>query len=304
MKRSVTQLSNQLMASYAQLGGINHLEGINLPSKSAIEGITKDLLRLLFPGFYEDQAVTLADIKMEIANQMDSLHERLEDEIHKSIEYFSEGERSSTNLRDESQELTHQFLTRLPSIRELLQSDAEAAFTGDPAAFSIEEVMVAFPFMEAIGVQRLAHELYNMKIALIPRIMAEWAHGETGIDLHPGAEIGSHFFIDHGTGTVIGETCRIGNHVKVYHGVTLGAKSTSGGQRLRGVKRHPTIEDNVTIYPGAAILGGKTVIGRGSTIGGNVFLVESVPPNSLVIVENAKVKVMTKTQKEKDTYSI
>ncbi len=292
------------MASYAQLGGINHLEGINLPSKSAIEGITKDLLRLLFPGFYEDQAVTLADIKMEIANQMDSLHERLEDEIHKSIEYFSEGERSSTNLRDESQELTHQFLTRLPSIRELLQSDAEATFTGDPAAFSIEEVMVAFPFMEAIGVQRLAHELYNMKIALIPRIMAEWAHGETGIDLHPGAEIGSHFFIDHGTGTVIGETCRIGNHVKVYHGVTLGAKSTSGGQRLRGVKRHPTIEDNVTIYPGAAILGGKTVIGRGSTIGGNVFLVESVPPNSLVIVENAKVKVMTKTQKEKDTYSI
>jgi serine O-acetyltransferase len=200
--------------------------------------------------------------------------------------------------------LTHQFLTRLPSIRELLQSDAEAAFTGDPAAFSIEEVMVAFPFMEAIGVQRLAHELYNMKIALIPRIMAEWAHGETGIDLHPGAEIGSHFFIDHGTGTVIGETCRIGNHVKVCHGVTLGAKSTSGGQRLRGVKRHPTIEDNVTIYPGAAILGGKTVIGRGSTIGGNVFLVESVPPNSLVIVENAKVKVMTKTQKEKDTYSI
>src|SRR6185436_11554605 len=176
-----------------------------------------------------------------------------------------------------------------------------AAYSGDPAARSEEEIIVAYPFVEAIAVQRLAHELYLKQIALIPRIMTEWAHARTGMDLHPGAKIGTHFFVDHCTGTVIGETCEIGKQVKIYHGVTLGAKSTSGGQQLRGKKRHPTIEDNVTIYPGATILGGQTVIGKGSTIGGNVFLTTSVPPNSLVVFEGISTRVLNKADRQKGT---
>jgi serine O-acetyltransferase len=163
---------------------------------------------------------------------------------------------------------------------------------------SREEIIVAYPFIETIAVQRLAHQLYLKAVPLIPRIMCEWAHGRTGMDLHPGARIGSHFFVDHCTGTVVGETAVIGNHVKMYHGVTLGAKSTSGGQQLRGQKRHPTIEDRVTIYPGATILGGTTVIGAGSTIGGNVFIMDSVAPNSLVIYDGLDMRVLNKAEKQ------
>jgi serine O-acetyltransferase len=175
-----------------------------------------------------------------------------------------------------------------------LRTDAEAAYEGDPAAKSHEEIIVAYPFMETIAVQRMAHELYLNRVALLPRIMTEWAHGRTGLDIHPGAQIGSHFFVDHCTGSVIGETTVIGNHVKLYHGVTLGAKSTSGGQGLRNCKRHPTIENHVTIYPGATILGGETVIGEGSTIWGNVFLTASVRAWSLGVFEGVEVKVIEK----------
>jgi len=172
------------------------------------------------------------------------------------------------------------------------------------AALSQEEIIVAYPFIEAIAVQRLAHELYKKNIALIPRIMTEWAHSRTGMDLHPGARIGTHFFVDHCTGTVVGETCLIGNHVKMYHSVTLGAKSTAGGQQLRGKKRHPTLEDRVTIYPGATILGGETVIGAGSTIGGNVFIMDSVAPNSLVIYDGLDMRVLNKDKKTSVDFQI
>src|SRR5262249_12067453 len=195
--------------------------------------------------------------------------------------------------------LTLEFLASLPRVRELLQTDTEAAYRGDPAALSKEEVIVAYPFVEAIAVQRLAHELYLKNIPLIPRIMTEWAHARTGMDLHPGAQIGTHFFVDHCTGTVIGETSQIGNHVKMYQGVGLVASSTAAGQLLRGRKRHPTIEDNVTIYAGATIMGGDTVVGEGSTIGANVFLPYSFPPHSLVVQEEANVKVMSKKDREK-----
>ena len=230
---------------------------------------------------------------------MDSVSGRLEDEITKSIEYKPPGH-SAAKPRQLARDLTAEFLGSFPSIRELLRTDVEAAYAGDPAAISHEEVVVAYPFIETIAVQRMARQLYRRGVALIPRIMSEWAHSRTGIDLHPGAEIGSHFFIDHGTGTVVGETTRIGDHVKIYHGVTLGAKSTSRVEELRGAKRHPTIEDNVTIYPGATILGGETVIGENSTVGGNVFLIHSVPANSLVIAEDVSVKVMKKA----DNYEI
>ncbi|MGZ8937848.1 MAG: serine O-acetyltransferase EpsC, partial [Limisphaerales bacterium] len=205
--------------------------------------------------------------------------------------------RDAKSARPEANEIALKFLSRLPDVRELLQTDTEAAFNGDPAALSKDEVIVAYPFVEAIAVQRVAHELYKLDVAFIPRIMTEWAHSRTGIDIHPGAKIGSHFFIDHGTGTVIGETCEIGNHVKMYHNVSLVARSLSAGQALKGVKRHPTIEDHVTIYAGATIIGGETVVGAGSTIGANVFLMHSVPPQSLVIYEEVNVKVMSKKEK-------
>lgn len=295
---TVTQLTDQLIVSYAKVGGINHLDGKNLPSKNAIAAITVDLLRLLFPGFFDEKMIHSSELKVEMVSLMDSVLERLEDEIYKSLEYATPAGLSKKDLRPVAQETTLGLLACLPPLRETLKTDVDAAYNGDPAALSHEEIIVAYPFVEAIAVQRVAHELYQKQVALIPRIMTEWAHARTGMELHPGAQIGSHFFVDHCTGTVIGETCVIGHHVKIYHGVTLGAKSTSDVDNLRGKKRHPTIEDHVTIYPGATILGGETVIGEGSTIGGNVFLTTSVPPHSLVVFEGVTMKVMNKRERE------
>ncbi len=294
---TVTQLTNQLVASYAKLGGINHLDGKNLPSKRAITTITQDLLRLLFPGFFDEKLVHSSEIKVETAALLDSVLEKLEDEIRKSLEYQPPAGLAKNDIKHEAHKLTVEFLGSLPRIREILQTDVEAAFNGDPAAASKEEIIVSYPFVEAISVQRLAHELYLKNVALIPRIMSEWAHARTGMDLHPGAQIGSHFFVDHCTGTVVGETCVIGNHVKMYQGVGLVAKSLAAGQALRGQKRHPTIEDRVTIYAGATIMGGDTVIGAGSTIGGNVFVMDSVQPNSLVIYDGLDMRVLSKADK-------
>ena len=299
MKDPVTQLTEELLASYARVGGINHLDGKNLPSKTKITSLTVALLRLLFPGFFEDQLIHSSELKVETAARVDAIIGELEDEIAKSFEYNPPPDVTKKNLRAEAKQVTIQFLHRLPHLRELLQTDMEAAFKGDPAALSKEEVIVAYPFVEAVAVQRLAHELYKKNVALIPRIMTEWAHGRTGIDLHAGAKIGSHFFIDHGTGTVVGETAVLGNHVKMYQGVGLVAKSLAAGQALRGTKRHPTIEDNVTIYAGATIMGGDTVVGEGSTIGASVFLTTSVPAHSLVVQEGANIKVMSKKDRDK-----
>ena len=295
MPLTVTQLTDRLIASYARSGGINHLDGKNLPSKQIIADITVDLLRLLFPGFFDEKLVHSSEIKVETAALIDTVLGSLEDEVYKSLEYRPPEEYSKkADLRHVAHTLTLRFLDSLPRIRELLQTDAEAAYTGDPAALSKEEVIVAYPCIEAIAVQRLAHVLYLDHIPLIPRIMTEWAHARTGMDLHPGAQIGTHFFVDHCTGTVIGETSIIGNHVKMYQGVGLVAKSLAAGQALRGLKRHPSIEDRVTIYAGATIMGGDTVVGEGSTIGANVFLTNSVPANSIVVQEDANVKVMKK----------
>jgi serine O-acetyltransferase len=293
------------MASYACVGGINNLDGKNLPSKTAIASITRDLLRLLFPGFFDEKSIHSSQLKVEIAALMDSVLGRLADEIYKSLEYVAP--EKNIDSRDSSRvahALTLDFLSNLPRLRELLQTDIEAAYQGDPAALSREEVIVAYPFIEAIAVQRLAHELYLQHVPLIPRIMTEWAHGRTGIDLHPGAEIGSHFFIDHGTGAVIGETAKIGRHVKLYQGVGLVARSLSGGQSLKGQKRHPTLEDDVTIYANATIVGGETVVGAGSTIGASVFLTHSVPPHSLVTYEKMDIKVTRKKDNANIDYQI
>lgn len=296
MNLTVSQLTERLVASYSHAGGINHLDGKNLPSKRAIEEITKDLLRLLFPGFFDEKLLHSSEIKGETSALLTKVLPSLEAEVVKSLEYNPppELQHAKKNLGNFAHSFTVEFLESLPRVRDLLQTDAEAAFSGDPAALSKEEVIVAYPCIEAIAVQRLAHELYLKNVPLIPRIMTEWAHARTGMDLHPGAQIGTHFFVDHCTGTVVGETARIGDHVKMYQGVGLVAASLAKGQQLRGQKRHPTIEDRVTIYAGATIMGGDTVVGEGSTIGANVFLTSSVPAHSLVVQEEANVKVMNK----------
>lgn len=297
---SVTQLTEQLIASYARVGGINHLDGKNLPSKQAITEITIDLLRLLFPGYFDEHLVHSSELKVETATRLDAVWGRLEDEICKSLEYAPPNAVARSEIRALGHECTGELLSRLPQIRELLQTDVEAAYNGDPAALSREEVIVAYPFVETIAVQRIAHELYRKQVPLIPRIMSEWAHTRTGMDLHPGAEIGPYFFVDHCTGTVVGESSQIGSNVKMYQGVGLVARSLAGGQSLRGQKRHPTIEDRVTIYAGATIMGGDTVVGTGSTIGANVFLTHSVPAHSLVLSEEVQVRVMSKQERALD----
>jgi len=291
------ELIEPMLESYREVGGINHLDGVNLPSKSAIAQITLDLLRLLFPGFFGERPVSSTELRSITTDLICSIDRRLEVEVFKSLEYAPPPDAAGRDLQTLARHVTRDFLAQMPRTRELLQTDAEAAYQGDPAALSEDEVIVAYPCIEAISVQRLAHELYLRNVALLPRIMTEWAHGRTGIDLHPGARIGTHFFIDHGTGTVVGETCVIGNHVKMYQGVGLVARSLAGGQQLRGKRRHPTIEDHVTIYAGATIVGGETVIGEGSTIGANVFLLESVPPRSLVVYDGLTVRVLSKNDR-------
>jgi serine O-acetyltransferase len=295
----VNELSERLVESYAELGGINHLDGTNLPSKRAVSLLAQDLLKLLFPGFFDEKLMHSSELRKETSERVKTTLQNLEREIAKSLESTQPGAVAKRDVRPAARTHAVELLNTLPMIRELLRTDAEAAYNGDPAALNKEEVILAYPFMEAIAVQRLAHEMYKREIPFIPRIMTEWAHANTGMDLHPGARIGTHFFVDHCTGTVIGETCVIGNHVKMYQGVGLVARSLSAGQQLRGTKRHPTIEDGVTIYAGATIMGGDTVVGEGSTIGANVFLTTSVPPHSLVIQDAANVKVMNKRDRKK-----
>lgn len=294
MNKLITQLTNDLLASYANLGGINHLDGVNLPSKSTIAEITQDLLRLLFPGYFDDHLIHSYELRIETANLMDNVFGRLEDEVYKSLLHSPPEGVKPDEIRNCAHKMTTEVLSKLPDLREILQTDVESAYNGDPAALNKNEVIVAYPFVEAIAVQRLAHEMFLREIPLIPRIMAEWAHSRTGMDLHPGARIGSHFFIDHGTGTVIGETSIIGNHVKMYQGVALIGRSLKGGQSLKGVKRHPTIEDRVTLYANATVMGGDTTVGARSTIGANVFLTQSIPADSLVITDEISIKILNK----------
>lgn len=294
MKRTVADLTQQLLDSYCRAGGINHVDGKNLPSKAVIAQITQDVLRLLFPGFFGDRVIHSAELELETTALLASVQCVLEREIYKSLEYLPPEGCIECDCAPLATEIASHVLGQLPHIRDLLRTDTEAAYAGDPAALSREEIIVSYPFIEAVAVQRFAHELYLHGVALIPRLMTEWAHSRTGLDIHPGAQIGTHFFVDHCTGTVIGETTIIGDHVKMYQGVGLVARSLAGGQQLRGTKRHPTIGDRVTIYANATIVGGDTVIGSGSTIGANVFLMSSVPANSLVVYEPSGMRVIAK----------
>ena len=297
MARKLGDIVNQLVDSFHQVGGINHVDGVNLPSREAVNEITRDLLRLVFPGFYDKDPIHSAQLHAYTSELVSSVALRLENEIRKSLEYRPCDGCDKNDLPGTAARVAREFLDALPSIRAILRTDVTAAYEGDPAAISDEEIILAYPGTEATAVQRLAHLLYLKHISLIPRIMTEWAHNKTGIDIHPGAEIGPNFFIDHGTGVVIGETTIIGKNVKIYQGVTLGAKSfpkDAKGRVVKGHKRHPNIEDGVTIYAGATILGNVT-IGQGSIIGGNVWLLENVPPQTVVYMEGGETKMRSTT---------
>ena len=283
-------LVEQLLDSYAHCGGIKHLNGASLPSKMAVAALTQDLLHIIFPGFISERQVSMADLPRETEQQLASLEKRLKHEIAKTLEV------KPVDGQD-AERLALAFLRQLPEVRGLIQTDVDAAFHGDPAAANKEEVVLAYPGVEAVAVFRMAHVLFQLGVAFLPRMMTEWAHSRTGIDIHPGADIGSHFFIDHGTGVVIGGTSKIGNRVRLYQGVGLVARSLAKqverdaqGLALVG-KRHPTVGDDVTIYANSTIVGGDTVIGDRAIVGGNVWLTRSIPPDSIALFEAQQLSI-------------
>lgn len=295
MQDRLSAIARGVLGSYGELGGLNNTDGHNLPSRRTLDGLCGRLTRLLFPGFHDENPIHGDELAAITRRRLAEIADGFADQIHKSLQTGDEG-----CPRGRATELALDFLERLPAVRSLLQTDIEAAYEGDPAAAGQEEIILAYPFLEAVAIQRCAHILYQCDVPLLPRMMTEWAHSRTGIDIHPGASIGSHFFIDHGTGVVIGETCRIGNHVKLYHGVTLGARSfekDGEGRIKKGGKRHPDVGNHVTIYPNSTILGGETSIGGGSTIGANVFVMQSVPENSLVVHEERQLRIVRKERK-------
>jgi serine O-acetyltransferase len=299
MDSDIGQITDAILRSYSTGGGTNHVDGANLPSKRTIATICEDLLQLLFPGFHDAEPIHSSHLPRVTGHRVFSIAERLAEEICKSLRL------DIPNCPNErATRLAHDFLGGIPRVREQLATDVAAAFQGDPAAAATDEVILSYPFIEAIAIQRAAHVLYALEVPIIPRMMTEWAHSHTGIDIHPGAHIGTHFFIDHGTGVVVGETSVIGSRVKLYQGVSLIARSLAGGQALRGQKRHPTIEDDVTIYANATIMGGDTIIGAGSTVGASVFLTHSVPPRSLVLAEGQGVRVLEKDRRVTDDWVI
>jgi serine O-acetyltransferase len=300
MDQSAGNAVEELLQTYSETGGINYLAAAaTLPSRLAIEAACAELMSLMFPGFRSEALVSSGDLAETTRTRVRNLHARLKTEMCRSLGRVPPDEATEAK----ADKLLSTFLAALPSVRRLLWTDVDAAYEGDPAAKSYEEIILAYPALEAIAIYRMAHLLYD-KVPLIPRIMTEWAHSRTGIDIHPGATIGSKFFIDHGTGVVIGETSEIGSRVKLYHGVTLGARSfqkDEHGKIKKGGKRHPKVEDEVTIYPNSTVLGGETVIGARSTIGGNVFLVQSVPPDSLVYYEEKQLRIVPKREKRPAT---
>jgi len=288
-KNGLPKLVDEVLASYEKVGIIEHLEGRDLPNKQSVIRALNDLLAILFPGYLGKATLTKSNIRQFTDDTIRGIHRRLVREIDRSLKYICLRELKcpADICRQRAEVVVSELLQSVPRIREQLQGDVEAAFNGDPAARSVDEIMSSYPCVLAIGTHRVAHELHSMGVPMVPRIMSEHAHSITGIDIHPGARIGRNFFIDHGTGVVIGETAEIGDNVRLYQGVTIGALSVpKGAQTIRGKKRHPTIEDDVIIYSGATILGGHTVIGKGSVIGGNVWIVSSVPPYTTVTISS------------------
>jgi serine O-acetyltransferase len=294
LKADLPGLVRAMADSYRAHGEIINTEAVSHINKDTIIDMINTFQTLMFPGFFGKKRFKCDAAEYYIGELLEDISYNLQKQITRAWRNSGADEETS---RRKATAATNEFLLRLPAVRALLATDVDASFDGDPAASSKEEIILSYPSVYTIMVNRLAHELYALKVPLIPRMMTEHAHSLTGIDMHPGATLGHHFFIDHGTGIVVGETTIIGNNVKIYQGVTLGALSTRGGQALRHVKRHPTIEDDVTIYSGASIFGGETVIGAGSVIGSNAFITRSVPPRARVSIVNPEHRFISETDR-------
>lgn len=299
-EKNLVQLISQISENYKKNSVFSVYESSDLPNKNEIIEILQELRQLIFPGFFQPKRLSNSIVEYYIGDLLISIQEKLHRQIKLALKYkHNNGCGSDEKLIEEkTNEICMTFLKAFPKIQEYIATDVQAAFEGDPAAGDLEQIIFSYPGVFAVSIYRIAHELDKLKVPYIPRIMTEYAHSETGIDINAGAEIGKYFFIDHGTGVVIGQTCVIGEYVKIYQGVTLGALSTRGGQELKGIRRHPTIEDNVTIYSGATILGGDTIIGKNSVIGGNAFITESVPADTRVSVKNPELSFKNSKPKE------
>ena len=286
MESQVEGIVDTILEDYRNGREIDKIDHFCHPDKDIVIDMISKLLRIVYPGSTREKAYRIYNAR----HNLSMLIEDVMYNLNKQLTLLFKPELGDAAASEKAQEISITFFRAIPEVRAVAQTDVEAFFDGDPAAFSVDEIIFCYPGLFAITVYRLAHVLYTLQVPLLPRIMTEHAHSVTGIDINPGATIGKYFFIDHGTGIVVGETTVIGNHVKVYQGVTLGALTTRGGQNLRGKKRHPTIEDNVTIYAGASILGGGTVIGRDCVIGSNVFITHSIPACTTVSVKNQELQ--------------
>ncbi len=291
-EKEIEALVDTILADYSGERDIDKLELYRRPDKDVIIDIIEKLRRIVFPGYFKDKNYRMYNAKHNLSMLIEDVMCHLTDQL--SLVYQSIGEEESA-AQKHAQDTALEFFRQIPEVRAMVQTDLQAAYDGDPAATDMAEIIFAYPGLFAITVYRLAHVLYTLKVPMLPRIMTEHAHSITGIDIHPGATIGKFFFIDHGTGIVVGETTVIGDNVKLYQGVTLGALSTRGGQSLRGKRRHPTIENNVTIYAGASVLGGETVIGRDSIIGSNAFITKSVAPCTTISIKNQELQMKTRS---------
>jgi serine O-acetyltransferase len=294
-----TELVAAIVASDLAEPVTRHIDAGSLPNRDAVIDLVKKLRELLFPGYFGKQNLTSQTLEYYVGELLGEIRSQLFEQVRNVIRHQATRHGNPPgDFEGAAEAIVQAFLESIPRLRATLATDVQAAFEGDPAAGDTDEVIFSYPGIFAITAHRIAHELFGLKVPLLPRIMSEYAHALTGIDIHPGATIGEFFFIDHGTGVVIGETTTIGRYVKLYQGVTLGALSTRGGQSLKGVKRHPTLEDGVTVYSGASILGGETVIGKDAVISSNVFVTQSVPPETRVTVKNPELQYRNRQPQE------
>jgi serine O-acetyltransferase len=301
LKEGLPEITEALVGTYTECSRLNHLGHQPLPSREAVTQVLTDLTEVLYPGYGRRQNLHIGNVEYYVGELIDGLHDQLTQQIARALRHELADEAPHTDFEALAQQKTVGFLERLPKLRRVLEEDVHAAYVGDPAARSHHEIVFCYPGLTAVTVYRLAHELVELGVPLIPRMMTEAAHAQTGIDIHPGARIGPGFFIDHGTGVVIGETCQIGRNVKLYQGVTLGALSfqkDAEGNLLRGVKRHPTLEDNVVVYANATILGGKTVIGHHAVVGSSVWLTHSVAAYATVTLKDPELRIRSPEDKD------
>lgn len=287
IEQRIEAVVDTILEDYRQQRDIDRMDFLSRPDKDVIIDIIEKLRRIVFPGYFRDKSYRIYNAKHNLSMLIEDVMFNLNRQITLVLQHQGQEE---TQAQENAQRISLEFFNEIPQVRAMVQTDLQASYDGDPAATAMEEIIYSYPGLFAITVYRLAHVLYTLNVPMIPRIMTEYAHSVTGIDIHPGATIGKYFFIDHGTGIVVGETTVIGDNVKIYQGVTLGALSTRGGQDLRGKRRHPTIEDNVTIYAGASVLGGDTVIGRDSVIGSNAFITKSICPCTTVSIKNQELQ--------------